>query len=153
MIDTFRARRYKVIKEHLDWVEIEYKKINGYDRWYIKWTNKKVVSLVPKKSRHLEFIYRLFKVYKTKYWDVFTFDKNKNFYSSWQKRIKPRVYLVDKNEKVLVKFNSFKALSNVILKWGEELEVYSKMKKEYCPRMKYAVEEDYYGSQYKFLVD
>lgn len=154
MVETFRSWRYKVIKECLDWIEIESRITNWRQWWYIKWTNKKAVSLVPKESRYLEFMYRLFKGYQQKYWNTFKINKNEKFtVEAWGNRRKTRVYLMDKNDKVIMQFPSITTLKSIAVS-SESLDtVYSKIKKDYCPKLSYIVEEDYYGNQYEVLID
>ena len=154
MVETHRSEKYNIIKEHLDWVEIEGKIIDWRQRWLVKGTNTKVVTLVPKNNRYLGFIYRLFKGYQKEYWDIFTIDKNKKFtVEAWGNRRKTRIYLMDSQDKVLIKFPSLTALRNTVVDWWPIDDIYSKVKKDFCPRMKYVIEEDYYWDQYKILVD
>ncbi len=154
MFDTKKTRRYKLINKYLDWVKVQYEKINNRDSWYVYWTLKRIVSVIPEWANNLHTIYKMLRAYRKKYWDVFTIDKDDEFVNArpWGNRSKTKIYLLDKEGKLLMYIPSKTTVRHITWNWWDIDKLYSKLKKKHCPNLDRIVEEDFYWNQYDVLV-
>jgi len=149
--------RRDLVNKYLDWVEVEYRENeNGRANWFIKWTDKPLLSLIKEHHDSYTTLYKMLKLYRKTFWDTFTIDKNDGIVNAkpWWDRNTTIIYFLDKRWKLLFKIKGKTNLRNTfsIQIWNID-EIYSILKRRYIPNMDKVIEEDFYWNQYEVLVD
>lgn len=149
------VNRLELVEKYLDGITVVHSMSWDINKWIDKATWKGVMNLIPKWEKNYQTIYKMLNWYLRNYWDEFTISKD-NYLSKglhWGNTSKRKIYLMDKNDKVIFMSNSKIELRKLF--WGAWVidDIYSQIKENSCPDLAYVIEEDFYWQQYEVLVD